>query len=104
MLANLVGNAVKYTQRGRISLDALVTPEETVHVEITDTGPGIDEAIRDRIFERFYRGGQTGDGFGLGLSIALEAARAAGAGLEIESVPGAGTTARLTLPSGRMLA
>ena len=104
VLANLVGNAVKYTQRGRISINALVTREETVHVEVSDTGPGIDEAIRDRIFERFYRGGPTGDGFGLGLSIALEAARAAGAGLVLESAPGAGTTARLTLPSGRIVA
>jgi signal transduction histidine kinase len=57
----------------------------------------------DRAQERFYRGRSGGDGFGLGLTIANDAARAAGATLELESTPGKGTRARLTLSGARLL-
>ena len=96
VVVNLAENAVKYTPSGRVVLSARACSSGGVSVEVHDTGPGIPEDVRERIFERFYRGGRRGaDGFGLGLSVAQQAADALGGRLELESVPGTGTTARL---------
>jgi signal transduction histidine kinase len=69
-------------------------------IELADTGGGIPPEDLDHIFNRFYRGsgGEGRLGFGLGLPIAKEATRAIGGSLEIQSVIGGGTTARMVLP------
>ncbi len=101
-LSNLAANAATHTPAGRIVIDAASVDAETALVEVKDTGRGIAPDKRDRIFERFYRGnGRAGDGFGLGLPIAREAVRAVGGTLELESRPGVGTTARVTLAKVR---
>ena len=69
----------------------------TVHVSIWDRGKGIAPEQMDRIFEPFYS--TSPEGTGLGLPIARRIARAHGGELEIESRPGGGTTARITLRS-----
>jgi two-component system sensor histidine kinase QseC len=71
LLANLVDNAIRYTQRnGHIDID-IRHWQSGVEIEVSDDGPGIPEAQRDAVFERFYRiAGQDQPGSGLGLAIA----------------------------------
>jgi two-component system phosphate regulon sensor histidine kinase PhoR len=99
-LANLVGNAAKYTSRGRIELSAQAERSGAVSIEIRDTGCGMTAGERSSASRRFYRGSRRDpDGFGLGLAIVQQAARALGAELDIESEPGRGTTVRLRVPA-----
>lgn len=114
ILLNLLSNAIKFTSRGRVALSvARVKPpaaaqaaEDTrvwTQFRVKDTGPGIPEHLRERIFEPFV---QTEDGLvqnpggtGLGLSISNRLARLlGGAGLEVTSLPGRGSTFFFTLP------
>jgi signal transduction histidine kinase len=91
-LANLLGNAEKYTPAGTpISIRADVADTQ-VHIHVRDHGPGIPVSERDRVFERFYRREdpftmRTG-GAGLGLHIARELAVAMGGGLTLQAPTG----------------
>jgi signal transduction histidine kinase/HAMP domain-containing protein len=101
IVANLVGNALKHTERGSVELRARPVGEQVV-LEVADTGPGIPPGEEDRVFDRFYSGHNgRRDGFGLGLAIARDAVRSLGGRIEIESEAGSGTTARVTLARGR---
>jgi len=103
-LVNLLSNAAKYTRSGTITVEA-AERKGMVEVAVRDTGRGMGTQDRERAVERFYRGADgDGSGFGLGLAIAAEAAKAIGSGLELESTPGGGTTARLSLRAGRVVA
>jgi signal transduction histidine kinase len=96
---NLVQNAASHTHEGRITIRA-VTHGDVAEIEVEDTGPGIAPEERVRIFDRFFRGnGRSPHGFGLGLAIVQQAVRALSGTVEIESAPGRGTTARVTLPA-----
>jgi signal transduction histidine kinase/HAMP domain-containing protein len=96
---NLVQNAARHTEKGRITISASAVGK-TVHIDVEDTGAGIAPEDRDRVFDRFYRGnGRNPEGFGLGLAIVRQAVRALGGTVEIESAPGVGTRARVTLPA-----
>jgi signal transduction histidine kinase len=98
-LFNLVQNSASYTDEGRIVIRA-VHDGRAVQIEVEDTGPGIAPEERDRVFDRFYRAnGRSPQGFGLGLAIVRQAVRALSGTVEIESAPGGGTTARITLPA-----
>ncbi|MET8751185.1 HAMP domain-containing sensor histidine kinase [Streptomyces sp. NPDC004667] len=98
-LANLVDNALRYARSG--VLVRAVAEDGWAVLEVTDDGPGIPEADRDRVFERFVRldsdRGRAGGGTGLGLAIAREIARAHGG--DVRALPpGEGATgARLEL-------
>jgi two-component system phosphate regulon sensor histidine kinase PhoR len=95
---NLVHNAAIHTDEGRIEVSARAR-NGSVQVDVADTGPGIAPEERARVFDRFYRSGaRDRDGFGLGLAIVLQAVRAMDGAVEIESAPGVGTTAHVTLP------
>jgi two-component system sensor histidine kinase TctE len=75
MLANLIDNALRYTQAGGHVTVRLSCHLETIVMEVEDNGPGIPEAERERVFERFYRVlGTNTDGCGLGLAIVREIA------------------------------
>jgi signal transduction histidine kinase len=90
-------NAAEHTTAGAITLRGSADGLRTV-IEISDTGPGIPYREQPRIFDRFYRAGGSGAGFGLGLSIARETVRVLGGEIQLESEPGAGTTVRICLP------
>ena len=99
--ANLAHNALEYTQRG-----GHVTVRTGLHegrpvLEIEDDGPGIPDAERERVLERFYRvAGSGGSGSGLGLAIVREIALAHGAELALDAgVHGRGCRATLLFPS-----
>jgi signal transduction histidine kinase len=109
IVTNLLGNAVKFTSQGRISARATTTRAHglaEVTIEVADTGVGIPESERERIFERFYRvdGSLTRatEGTGLGLAISRRLARLMGGTIEVESRQGVGSTFRFTvaLPIG----
>jgi signal transduction histidine kinase len=100
VFANLVGNAVKFTARGgSISLSA-ATADHYVQFSVSDTGPGIDELERDRLFDRYWQAQRLGrrGGAGLGLAIAHGIVDAHGGEIRVESQPGKGSTFTFTLP------
>ena len=99
-LANLGQNAAKHSQ-GPIVLAGERT-DEAVRIHVRNSGGGISESDRERIFDRFYRGAAPTDGFGLGLSIAAEAVKAIDGELELET-SSAGTSFSIRLPGARML-
>jgi two-component system, OmpR family, phosphate regulon sensor histidine kinase PhoR len=97
-LANVIGNAVRYTGEGRVVVSASAADEDLVVVQVRDTGPGIPKEDQERVFERFYRADrQSREGFGLGLPIARRAVEVLGGELELESNVGTGTTVRIRL-------
>jgi hypothetical protein len=73
-IANLVQNAIKFTPPGgTVRLEAIATPDGPA-VRVADTGPGIPAAIRDRVFQRFFRADPAAHGEGSGLGLSLVAA------------------------------
>ena len=102
LLGNLVDNALTYTPRGGTVTVRCAQSESGPWLEVEDDGPGIPEAERSRVRERFYRlPGSIGHGTGLGLAIVEEIAQAHGAHLYIESAAGGrGTRARVVFAAG----
>ena len=101
VLVNLVGNAVKFTPSGLVLLHATTTAEG-VTIRVQDTGIGIADEARDRIFEPFRQGEQgtsrAQDGTGLGLAITRRLVELMGGRIWVESKPGAGSTFFVSLP------
>jgi len=108
IVANLLGNAVKFTERGHIGLHVWRDGDhpERVWFEVHDTGPGIAAGELADLFVPFRQGaaGQEKGGTGLGLALSRDMTRAMGGELTIASTPGVGTQVRfvLTLPSSRL--
>jgi signal transduction histidine kinase len=104
ILANLLDNAARHGGPSvRIGLTTSGSDHDAI-VEVQDDGPGIAAADVGRIFEPFYRvraDAASPDGTGLGLALALSLAERIGGRLTVESVPGAGSTFRLSLPRAR---
>ncbi|MDX1762958.1 MAG: HAMP domain-containing sensor histidine kinase [bacterium] len=101
MVANLLDNAIKYTQpAGRVAL-SLDGDENKVVISVADTGQGIGEEELPYIFNRFFRCDQSRaePGNGLGLSLARAIAAAHGGSIAVSSVPGEGSTFTVTLPA-----
>ncbi|GAB3349508.1 two-component regulator propeller domain-containing protein [Lysobacter tyrosinilyticus] len=102
ILLNLLGNAVKFTEHGRVSL-GVAKEAEGVCFEVADTGPGLNAEQKSRLFRRFEQadGSRTSaryGGSGLGLAISQELAAAMGGRIEIESAPGEGARFSVRLP------
>jgi two-component system, OmpR family, sensor kinase len=99
LLANLVDNAIRHApEGGRVDVAAGVA-EGRPHLEVADDGPGIPEAERGRVFDRFYRrGGASASGAGLGLAIVKAIADRHGATVSLRATPGGGLTVRVEFP------
>jgi signal transduction histidine kinase len=102
VVANLVDNAAKLTPPGgRVSV-SVARANGRALIEVADTGPGVPDDERERVFERFYRGAgarAASPGFGLGLSLGREIARALGG--ELTLLPSEkGARFQLALPIG----
>jgi two-component system phosphate regulon sensor histidine kinase PhoR len=108
MVDNLLDNAVKYTPSGgRVSV-RLTARDHQIQLQVSDTGIGIDNLARQRIFERFYRVDKARSrdlgGTGLGLSIVKNIAEQHGGAVQLESELGVGSTFTVTLPLVRITA
>lgn len=96
MLCNLLSNAVRFTDHGRISVRVAAD-----RVEVSDTGIGMDAAALARAFEPFYRASiEQPAGPGLGLSIAHRLGKRCGWPLHLTSSPGEGTRATIVFGAG----
>ena len=107
ILLNLLGNAVKYTAKGRVTVRVRRKSEErdgrlTLRCEVEDTGPGIDPSLRDRLFMPFERGSFSDDraisGAGMGLAICRRLVDLMHGSLGVESKPGVGSTFWFEVP------
>ena len=101
VLLNLIGNAIKFTQEGEVSVQVTEKSGEFL-VRVTDTGPGISEADRQAIFEEFHQADDSSTreqgGTGLGLAIAKRTIELHGGQVWVDSVPGEGASFAFTLP------
>jgi PAS domain S-box-containing protein len=104
ILANLVGNAVKFTETGGVAVRIACRgtgAERRLVVEVEDTGPGIAPEEMPRLFQKFEQtesGRRTLGGTGLGLAISRELARLMGGEIVASSQPGQGSVFRLEVP------
>ncbi|MEQ8279914.1 MAG: ATP-binding protein [Deltaproteobacteria bacterium] len=103
VLTNLMLNAAHAIGQGSASQNEVVVSlatasDETVFVEVRDTGPGMPEEVRAHIFDPFFTTKPKSHGTGLGLSICLGIITAHGGEISVESEVGAGTRIRVTLP------
>lgn len=101
-LQNLASNARKFNDERRLIRITLRATARQAVLTVANTGPGIPEADRDRLFERFYRADKARnrrvDGVGLGLSLAREIARAQGGDLTLDRSDAGLTVFTLALP------
>ncbi|WP_035270994.1 ATP-binding protein [Desulfonatronum thiodismutans] len=101
VLQNLLGNAVKFTDTGGVSV-SVRADREKVFLRVTDTGIGITKNDLPHIFDEFRQADGSSsrrhEGTGLGLAIAQKSARLLGGDISVESAPGKGSTFTLTLP------
>ncbi|WP_286744273.1 ATP-binding protein [Aquabacterium sp. UBA2148] len=100
VLINLLGNALKFTQAGEVSLDIEPVPgtlageQVTLRFSVRDSGPGVRDADRERIFEPFEQAGDShsrAQGTGLGLAISRQLVRLMGGDIHLDSREGAGS-------------
>ena len=101
ILANLIGNAIKFTVRGRVETRLGLTPQGRIFIEVADTGPGLSASELEQAFEPFHRVPRTSAGVpgaGLGLTLSRQLARLMSGELNATSAPGVGSCFRLVLP------
>ena len=92
-ISNLLDNAIKFSPENGKSWVILESDQECITVLVRDTGYGISPDDLPHIFERFYRGrAHNMEGSGLGLSIVKSVVEAHGGKVDVESIPGEGTT------------
>ncbi|MEM7653683.1 MAG: ATP-binding protein, partial [Pseudomonadota bacterium] len=105
ILRNLLSNAIRYTQEGRVFIGARVR-DEALRIEVRDSGIGIDAADMQEVFREFHRLGksvrESRIGLGLGLSIVDRLAQLLGHRLDVQSVVGRGSTFSIEVPLGSM--
>ncbi|GGM34343.1 hybrid sensor histidine kinase/response regulator [Deinococcus arenae] len=97
VFVNLVSNAIRVTgNAGLVQLEVEPRAGE-IEVRVVDHGPGVPDAVKPRIFDKFYRGKEAGSA-GLGLTIAQQVVTAHGGTIDVIDTPGGGATFRVRLP------
>ena len=107
IVTNLIGNAIKFTESGGVTVVLACDPDATptqLRIDVIDTGIGIDSDKVDSVFEPFVQADSSVNrrfgGTGLGLAISRRFARALGGDIVASSRPGAGSTFRVTIATG----
>jgi PAS domain S-box-containing protein len=103
-LLNVVSNAIKFNKSGGTVRISVEDDAGSVHIKVSDEGPGIPRPIRKRLFAEFVGTPDASDdaeGNGLGLMVAHQLVTVMGGVLAVDDRPGGGTVADLTLPAGR---
>lgn len=100
IMSNLIGNAVKYTDRGGVKVEIRISPRQHLIIYVSDTGRGMSQADCQRIFDAFTRlpNGQGKEGVGLGLSISREVVQMLGGTITVTSEEGKGSCFTVSLP------
>jgi signal transduction histidine kinase len=102
LVGNLVDNAIKFTNEGRVDVEVR-NEDGCAVVEVSDTGPGIASEAAERLFDRFFRGDPSHtravEGTGLGLAIVRSIARVHGGSVSAEPRPEGGSVFRVRLPA-----
>ena len=102
ILSNLIGNAIKFTNRGSVRIEAFRASGHRLSISVTDTGIGVPESARAQIFEEFSQAdvsiSRRFGGTGLGLAIAQQLAQLMGGEIALESEVGVGSCFTLRLP------
>jgi signal transduction histidine kinase/GAF domain-containing protein len=105
LLGILVNNAIKFTEKGKVEVDASVQPDRTLRIDVTDTGVGIPPEKVNEIFDEFAQLKsplrQKLGGTGMSLAIAKRLVEILGGKLEVASEPAKGSTFSFTLPPAR---
>lgn len=102
ILNNLISNGIRYRDQQKsnpcLSIRVKADDQQAV-ITVSDNGVGIDPAVRDKIFDMFYRGNQRSQGSGIGLYIVRETVGRLGGQIEVDSEVGVGTTFTLMVPA-----
>lgn len=103
VVSNLLSNAFKFTLKGSVTV-TLKSMEDVVQLQVRDTGVGITEEHRERVFDRFHRvegtQARTYEGTGIGLAFVQELVKLHGGHVRVESTIGEGSTFTVTIPRG----
>ncbi|HZT37465.1 MAG TPA: ATP-binding protein [Bryobacteraceae bacterium] len=100
VLLNLLDNAVKFTDRGWVRMRSSAGVAQSICIEVADSGPGIPDHLRPRLFEPYQQGAAASqEGAGLGLAISQRLVGAMGGSLTYDSRPGRGAAFAVTLPA-----
>jgi PAS domain S-box-containing protein len=108
IITNLVGNAIKFTSEGGVTVSARFLPGEQpkLQIDVTDTGVGISEDAQKKVFEPFTQADgsitRKFGGTGLGLTISKQFAKAMGGSLTVHSEPGVGSTFSIVIGTGEI--
>jgi PAS domain S-box-containing protein len=104
IVLNLLSNAFKFTFEGEVAV-TLKSVDGAVELQVRDTGVGIAEEHRERVFERFHRietvHARTHEGTGIGLALVQELVKLHGGSVRVESAVGVGSTFTVTIPAGK---
>ncbi|MEH2265065.1 hybrid sensor histidine kinase/response regulator [Nostoc sp.] len=97
VLTNIIGNAIKFTDKGSVDIRCHLTPENVI-IDIQDTGPGISKQDQAILFERFRQGKHQRSGSGLGLYLSRCIIEAHQGTIDVTSEPGQGSRFTIRLP------
>lgn len=107
ILWNLISNAVKFTQKGQVTVRVSYEKGAVLRFEVEDSGIGIPQDEQDKIFAMYYQvkdshGGKPATGTGIGLAVSRRLAKSMGGDITVSSQPGSGSTFILTVQAPRV--